>query len=297
MGSYVRQAIDSVLSQTQPVHEILVVDDNSTDETPRILKTYGDRIRVLAGPGIGSAVSRNIGILAATGEYIAFLDADDVWLSEKVRHQLQVMVSERGQFSFTDFYSGDSPDAERRSVLTQYTAVAGGHVFSNLLRENFVLTSSVMIRRELFGRIGLLKPGLRGGQDFDLWLRMARQVPFVPIREVLTFYRRHSGNITNSTKYAYFHETVWAEIEREHRDCSREDRAYIRTRWAMAVHNAGRHAIRQLDPATARSYFTRAIAQHQALPSSVIWLAISCLPASLVRGLIRIKRNIAGDAV
>src|SRR5436305_4940478 len=86
---YIAEAIDGALAQTHAPLEVIVVDDESTDDTPRVLAGYGDRIRTIRQPNGGAAAARNTGMAAARGEYVAFLDADDVWLPRKLELQLQ----------------------------------------------------------------------------------------------------------------------------------------------------------------------------------------------------------------
>ena len=86
----VKEAIDSVLAQSQPVREIIVVDDGSTDATKNLLSNYGAKIQALYESGKGASAARNLGMRAATGTWIAFLDDDDVWLSNKIERQLAI---------------------------------------------------------------------------------------------------------------------------------------------------------------------------------------------------------------
>jgi glycosyltransferase involved in cell wall biosynthesis len=93
-AAYVGRAIDSVLAQTYPHREILVVDDGSTDGTAAVLARYGDRIRVVAGTGAGVSAARNFGLSQAKGDVIAVLDADDEWLPTKLARQLPVLAED-----------------------------------------------------------------------------------------------------------------------------------------------------------------------------------------------------------
>jgi len=292
MGAYVGQAIQSALSQTRPPYEIIVVDDGSTDNTCDVVRGFPAGVKLLPGPGRGSAISRNIAILAATGEYIAFLDADDLWYPQHLELQITQMLQEGRAFSFSDFHRAADPSLPGQSMHAGYTQVAEGQVFSRLLRENFVPTSSGVVRRDLLALTGLFKPQLRGGQDFDLWLRIARESEFTWLRPCLVFLRHHSGNITGSSKYPYFHVRVWEEIRREHTDCDGNDRLYIRHRLGLAEYNAGRHAIRQQDFAKARGYLFRAALHGYNLLVSVPWLLISCAPSVLISTLLRAKRRL-----
>lgn len=292
MGEYVGPAIESALSQTRPPHEIIVVDDGSTDNTRDVVRRFGDKVKLLPGPGRGSAISRNIAILAATGEYIAFLDADDLWYPQHLELQISRMLAEARDFSFSDFHRTSDPAQPGQPMHTGYTQVAEGKVFSQLLRENFVPTSSGIVRKELLAHTGLFKPHLRGGQDFDLWLRIARHTEFTWLRPPLVFLRHHGGNITSSSSYPYFHVRVWEEIRREHLDCERSDLRYIRHRLGLAQYNAGRHAIREQQFPRARSYLLGAVAHRYNWLVSLPWLMISCAPHTLISTMLKLKRRI-----
>src|SRR5262245_45280816 len=110
-GNYVGEAVESVLAQSRPVTEIIVIDDGSTDHTMRVLGSFGDRVRVLVGPGSGPSSARNMGMRAARGEYVAFLDADDMWYPNKMEMQLAQMRRENARFSFTDYHHSEHPSS------------------------------------------------------------------------------------------------------------------------------------------------------------------------------------------
>lgn len=289
MGKYVGAAIESILAQTRPVHEILVVDDGSHDDTLEVLRAYSAHARVLHGSGKGSAVARNLGILAATGDHIAFLDADDLWLPNKIERQVAALDPEHG-FVFSDFYRESDPNAPGLPMLLQYSSVGEGWVFSNLLRENFVSTPTALVRKSVLAHSGIFKPALIGGQDFDLWLRIAKQTQFAWVREPLVFMRKHAGNISSSAPYPYYHARVWQEILREHGPCEPQDVEYIRQRYATALYNAGRHAIRQMDEGKARDHLRLAWHHGHRRPTTALWLAVAHLPAGLRNSMLRAKR-------
>ena len=294
MGNYVRQAIESVLAQTLPVHEIVVVDDASTDDSRDVLQRFSNRIRVLPSPGVGVSIARNAAMLAATGEYIAFLDADDLWYPQKMEIQLQQMRTEARKLSFTDFRHSTDPDIPGGPVLTEYTAVADGDVFSNLLRENFILTSTFVMHRDALALVGLFKPHLKVGEDRDLWLRVARKMPMTWVKTPLAFKRRHLSNLTGSVEAPYLIANSWQVIQSEHQDVSSEDRAQIRYGLGLAAYDAGRHAIRQVRLDTARHYLTLAMRVGFNWRTGPWWLMLSCLPPILVQVLLRIKHKFAG---
>ncbi len=187
---FIRESIDSALAQTHPDVEVIVVDDSSTDSTPAILESYGSRIRVHRQANSGAAASRNAGAALATGDWLALLDADDVWEPRKLERQLAVSTS---AISYTDRTNiGDRGDLpERQSVVT---AMHAGDVFVPLLLEgNFMTSSSVMIRRAAFHSLGGFTTDLRNAEDWDLWLRAAARHNVYFCDEPLVRYRFHAG--------------------------------------------------------------------------------------------------------
>jgi glycosyltransferase involved in cell wall biosynthesis len=295
MGAYVGDAIRSALAQTRPPFEIIVVDDGSTDDTRDVVRAFGAPVQLLNGPGRGSAISRNIAILAARGEYIAFLDADDLWYPQHLELQIDRMRAEGRAFSFSDFHRTADPARPGQGMHAGYTKLAEGKVFANLLHENFVPTSSAIVRKDLLAETGLFKPQLRGGQDFDLWLRIARRAEFTWLRPCLVFLRHHDGNISSSSNYPYMNARLWEEIQREHADCEPAERRYIRRRLARELYDTGRHAIREQKFSLAHGYFWRALRHGNGL-RALPWLLISCAPAPLVSWLLRVKRTLSRSA-
>jgi len=256
------------------------------------VRAFGPPVKLLPGPGRGSAISRNIAILAATGEYIAFLDADDLWYPRHLELQIDRMRAEGRAFSFSDFHRTADPAHPGEGMHAGYSHLAEGKVFTNLLRENFVPTSSAIVRKDLLAETGLFKPQLRGGQDFDLWLRIARRAEFTWLRPCLVFLRHHEGNISSSSNYPYMNARLWDEIRREHADCEPADRRYIRRRFASEQYSTGRHAIREQKFSLARGYFWRSFLHGNAL-RSLPWLLLSCAPAPLVSLMLRVKRALS----
>src|ERR1039458_6471559 len=142
-ASMLREAIDSVLAQTEPVREVIVVDDGSTDNTRDVLSGYGSRIVALYQPQSGASAARNRAIRAATGEWIAFLDDDDIWLDSKIERQ---MVIAKGNRNLGLVYCSDYAVDEKLQILWERAAAAEnrGNVFDRLFVRNFIFTSCVM---------------------------------------------------------------------------------------------------------------------------------------------------------
>ena len=188
-ASMVVEAIDSVLSQSEPVREVIVVDDGSSDQTERQLSAYGDRIRAFFRPQGGASAARNFGMQAAQGRWIAFLDDDDVWLPAKIERQMKIVANNPnvGLVYCSDF----AVDEQLHMLYTREAAPENrGDVFERLLMKNFIFTSCAIARRDAVERANYMRPDLRFAQDWDLWLKIAAHAPVDFVAEPLVLYRQ-----------------------------------------------------------------------------------------------------------
>ncbi len=200
----VQRAIDSVLAQTHPVDEILVVDDGSTDRTGEALHArYGERIRYHRQANAGVSAARNAGMALATGRYFALLDSDDLWLPEKTARQV-AWLDAHPEFGMVlcdvvRVYADGRPcdTFHRREVLRE-----DGWALRWLLLNPSLVPASVMFRREVFETCGGFDPSLRTAEDIDFHLRVARQwrigVVEAPLVEAM---RGHDGLSSTATTY------------------------------------------------------------------------------------------------
>jgi glycosyltransferase involved in cell wall biosynthesis len=199
--AYLSEAIDSVLNQTVVPLDVIVVDDGSADDTPRILEPYRERIRVIVQENKGPSAARNRGIEAAAGDLIAFLDADDVWLPEKLEKQLACLEAHpraglvhsaviRGAPGREETFGSDDP--ERRIV---------GNCYHRLFDRCGIMISSVVVRRECLVRVGGFDEEIRRPttEDYDLWFRIARHHEIAYVEEPLVRYRLHDSNASKQT--------------------------------------------------------------------------------------------------
>jgi glycosyltransferase involved in cell wall biosynthesis len=186
-ADHIRGAIDSVLAQTRQVDEIIVVDDGSTDATPDIAQSYGDKVIYIHQQNASAGATRNAGIRAAKSEWIAFLDSDDEWVPEKI--QLQAGLIERNpdiSWAYSNCYLHYESRNQRSLMFNKSKAeslLGGKECFENYLisvTESFpAWTGTVIAKKEALVNAGLFDGDLLLAQDIDLWFRLAYRYPKV----------------------------------------------------------------------------------------------------------------------
>jgi glycosyltransferase involved in cell wall biosynthesis len=200
-GRFVGDAVESVLAQTLSPHEVIVVDDGSTDETARVLARFGERIRVVYQKNQGVATARNAGVAHATGDLFAFLDADDVWLPAKLEKQVRRFAGEPDLgLVHCGVLEVDAAGKPLRLLLDGMEGWVAEELL--LFRRNVILGggSAMVVSRAAFNATGGFDDRLPPTEDWDLWYRLARRhrVGFVP--EVLVQYRCHGSNHSQNLK-------------------------------------------------------------------------------------------------
>jgi glycosyltransferase involved in cell wall biosynthesis len=196
-ATYIGEAVSSALGSRGVALEVIVIDDGSTDGTWEVLRTFGDLIRTVRQDNAGPYKARNLGARLARGEWLAFLDADDAWLPDKLTKQLAAATDRIG-LVYTDCSNFGSA-ARLKQRQSDSTRFFEGDVFEPLLLNNFISLSSVLMRKSWFDRMGGFSEEHTGVQDWDLWLRFAAAgglVALVP--DALTRYRSHAGQMSNS---------------------------------------------------------------------------------------------------
>ncbi len=189
--AWTERAVASVLDQTRPPDEVVVIDDGSTDgSTERLSAVFPeiDVIRVEESRGVSAA--RNRGIRETQSEWLAFLDSDDEWLPEKLEAQLSALAEEPGQLlCHCDeiwIRNGRRVNPRRRHQKR------GGHIFRHCLPLCAISPSSAIVHRSLFERIGVFDESLPACEDYDLWLRICARHPVLFIDRQLV--RKHGGH-------------------------------------------------------------------------------------------------------
>jgi glycosyltransferase involved in cell wall biosynthesis len=197
---YLVEAIESVFNQSYEDYELLIVDDGSTDHTRKQCSPFLDnpRVRYLHQENKGLAGARNTGIQASYGEFICFLDDDDVWKPEKLQRQIDFIEA---RLSRTDkwglVYTWLELIDAQGIVISFRGKREEGSIYKKLVLENIIeAPSSVLVRREVFEDIGLFDESLISCEDWDMWLRISKKYLVFPVKEYLVQYREHQNTMS-----------------------------------------------------------------------------------------------------
>ena len=194
---HIKAAVDSAINQTYQNIEVIVINDGSTDNTLNILRQYGNKIKIINQANKGRAAANNVGIYNAKGEWIAFLDADDIWIGNKTEKQLA--SCNNYNISHTDcIFFGEKVKKEiKRSEITK---LYSGEVLDKLLVSNFITKSSVLIRKNLISEYGCFDESFECVIDWPLWLKVCANQKLGYLDEPLVKYRVHSESVSMASK-------------------------------------------------------------------------------------------------
>ena len=191
------RAIDSVISQTKKVNEIIIVDNNSTDNTiKKVVNHYSDII-ILKEKKRGVSFARNTGIKNAKSEWIAFLDSDDVWYQDKIEKQLLSYNSSKKKYNL--IHTNEIWKLNGRNINQKLKHMKfGGNIFEKCLPLCVISPSSVLIKKEIFKKYGLFDENLPVCEDYDLWLRITSKEEVLFINEPLVI--KYGGHLDQLSK-------------------------------------------------------------------------------------------------
>ena len=192
----IQQTIESVLNQSFKDFELIVIDDGSQDSTVEIVSSVSDpRLRMYSYPNAGVSASRNRGIAKAVGEFISFLDADDLWTTDKLEAQLKALEANPQAavaYSWTDYI-----DESGQFLYPGNHPMAAGDVYSELLLSDFLENgSNPLIRREALRQVGSFDESLFGPEDWELFIRLAARYHFVVVPRSQILYRLSTNSIS-----------------------------------------------------------------------------------------------------
>ncbi|MGK7957032.1 MAG: glycosyltransferase family 2 protein [Crocosphaera sp.] len=196
---YLPETLDNLLQQTYKNFEAIIVNDGSTDNIKDWFTTISDeRVRLISQENKGLSGARNTGIENAKGDYLAFLDADDLWEPTKIEKQVKVLDNNpEAGLVYTDVAIIDSDGIATGRIFKEKVE---GYIWKELTQRNFVACGSVaMVRRECFEKVGNFDRNLGSFvEDWDMWLRIAVDYPFKVVQEPLVYYRQHPNSASKN---------------------------------------------------------------------------------------------------
>jgi glycosyltransferase involved in cell wall biosynthesis len=209
--TYLPETVDSVFKQTFTDFEVLIVDDGSSDNIAEWTKQIKDpRVNLIFQQNQGVSVARNTGIAHAQGEYIAFLDADDLWQPTKLEKQVHCLDKQSAVGLVHTWVS--LIDRQSQPTGRNFTSNTQGNVWQELIEKNTIACCSVMVRRDCFQTVGGFDPSLRSAEDWDMWIRIASSYPIAVIPEILASYRLLASS--KSKNYSLVEKSLSAIIEK-----------------------------------------------------------------------------------
>jgi glycosyltransferase involved in cell wall biosynthesis len=211
---FLRTALNSVLAQTYPAFEVIVVDDGSSDGSTQILGAYRDRVRVYEQSRKGAAAARNLGVRHARGQYIAFQDADDYWFPTKLARQVDHALSNPSHsivFSqFAYWYPDGNGDYRDPRWFLEHPETwlvpepLSGYIYADELLDSLIAMIVPLVHRDVFERLGGFDERLEAGSDYDFWLRATNRFQAHKIPECFALYRIHGTGITGTPRATNF---------------------------------------------------------------------------------------------
>jgi glycosyltransferase involved in cell wall biosynthesis len=256
-GRYLAGALRSVLEQSWRDIEVVIIDDGSTDHTPEVVRAFlsDPRVHYRRTDGLGQSRAKNLGIQLSRAPLIAFLDGDDEWLPDKLKQQTPLFENP----AVGVVYSRRTlMDADGRDLPTPPAAPACGCVYDELLVQNFVCFSSVVVRRDVFEMVGMFDTGLSLGIDYDLWLRVAKHYEFDYVDHALVRYR--TGHTNLSSRITDRITSVLSVLRRSllrRRNAETAARAAQAETWGSTCRTMG-FVLRKTDPFAAARWYLRA---------------------------------------
>lgn len=211
---FIAKTIESVLDQTYKDWEMIIVDDNSTDNSIDLINSYmqkDERIKCSAlEKNSGPAVARNHAVKEAKGRYIAFLDSDDLWTPDKLSKQISFMQEHDIALSYTGYYQIE----EKSGEVIEQIHVPKKVDYSELLKQNIIGCLTAIYDTEKIGKVYM--PNIRKRQDFGLWLKILKRVPYAyGIDEPLAYYRVRTTSVSSNKIHASkYNWKLYREVEK-----------------------------------------------------------------------------------
>jgi len=204
---FIHDCLDSILSQTYKNIEIIAIDDGSSDSSLDILKSYGNKIKILSQTNSGASSARNTGISVSSGEILAFLDSDDIWDKNKLDRSVTTLQNHPNAVGvYHDVRYIDASGTIIKPTDAYRMAWCSGQILAPLITGKGVFgfsPSSTIIRKKYCTLVNGFNEQIKQCEDYALWLNLSLHGPFLYLVDTLSSYRRHPGSLTTSKDVHY----------------------------------------------------------------------------------------------
>jgi glycosyltransferase involved in cell wall biosynthesis len=291
VAPFIKATLDSVLAQTFSDYEIIVINDGSpdTEELEKHLKAYADRITYIQQANQGAGAARNAGLRVARGEFIAFLDGDDLWLPEFLQEQLVLINHGTGyDLVYADARNLNGPSLSRTTNMDVNPSAGPVTAESLISGKCTVITSSVVARRACIIEAGLFDENFPNSQDFDLWLRLAKLGARMNYQKKVLVHRRvYAGSLASNPLKSFAGEISVLEKTRRRSDLTRDEHtAILRTlnlRRATVEVFKGKQQLSEGEFDSALAAFRIANDHHHSLKLQLVIFGLQIAPRLLQR--------------
>jgi glycosyltransferase involved in cell wall biosynthesis len=264
------RAIDSAFNQTYRPIEVVVVDDGSIDNTAAVVAGYPE-VRYYRQENQGASRARNRGVELARGEYIAFLDSDDLWVKNKLELQMELALHLHAPVlgarkKYVTGAAGINPDALVKANGYHFLT------FKRQLKRTWIVPSTVVVRKDYFQRFSGFDPRLKIAEDWDLWLKMAHNAPIPRMDAVLTYNFVTQGSLSENRleKYLYDLEVIRKWDPQSNPAISKK----LYRKWCVAFTVSRLFKLwRRSDQASLRAFWQMTVSQLP-LPQYIVWMGV-----------------------
>jgi len=304
-AEYIEEAINSILAQSHPVDEIIVVDDGSSDNTETLVRAIEQKTDMLSYTkqhNQGPSAARNHGIELANGDWVAFLDADDRWPKDKIALQIAALQREpslqliAGDMAETDQQGNVQVESvlAKHQLLEPFQRLAGralNNALTALVSKNFIPTGTVLVKRSALNQAGGFNPDIRFGEDLELWAKIACHHPITCLPERLMYRRQHGANATHNTGLMLEDLVkVMRSISHYGEEQLKQQGTKPNTLVAFALSALGYWHFCQGNYGQARQLFTASL-KEQVSKRALVYAAACLLPNAVIKGLKAFKQK------
>ena len=269
------RAVESVLQQTCQDFDLWVIDDGSTDATQEALEPFSGRLNYCYQANQGTCVARNTGIQNSNGRYIAFLDSDDHWLPDKLA-VIEEAIQAHPEVGV--FYSSvTNVDEDGRILWEVHAREVHGSAYIEMLKADFMVLSSVVVKRECLKETGLFDAALKMSEDWDLLIRLARQYPILAVPETLVIFEYGSPDkkTRNIQRWIAGHDAILEKAFQADPALTPDQKRKI---LSSVAYVKGRICIEARADADARSWFRKSLCLNILHWKSAVYLLVLYLP-------------------